>query len=138
MENQFLDYRLPPHLIAQHPAPERDQARLLVVRRAQASLSHLVFQDLPNLLAPGDLVILNNTRVLPARLLGHRERTSGKWEGLFLRQQGDGLWEIICQTRGHLSEGETILIDSGPLKLVLVEKSREGRWSVRPSSSGSP
>jgi S-adenosylmethionine:tRNA ribosyltransferase-isomerase len=138
MENPFLDYDLPPHLIAQHPAPERDQARLLVVRRAHASLSHYVFQDLPKLLAPGDLVILNNTRVLPARLLGHRERTGGKWEGLFLRQQGDGLWEILSQTRGHLSEGETILIDPGPLKLVLVEKSREGRWSVLPSSSGSP
>jgi len=138
MENQFLDYSLPPHLIAQHPAPERDQARLLVARRAHASLSHHVFQDLPKLLAPGDLVILNNTRVLPARLLGHRERTGGKWEGLFLRQQGDGLWELLCQTRGHLSEGETILIDPGPLKLVLIEKSHEGRWSVLPSPSGSP
>ncbi|MFL5243839.1 MAG: tRNA preQ1(34) S-adenosylmethionine ribosyltransferase-isomerase QueA [Gemmataceae bacterium] len=138
MENLFLDYELPPHLIAQHPAAERDQARLMVVRPADGTLAHHVFDDLPSLLTPGDLLILNNTRVLPARLLGHRERTGGKWEGLFLRQQGDGLWELLCQTRGRLSEGETIVVEPGPLKLTLVSQSPQGRWLAQPSDSGSP
>jgi len=65
-----FDYDLPPHLIAQEPRPERDLSRLLVVRRDAGTLEHCVFRDLPDLLAPGDLVVLNDTRVLPARLVG--------------------------------------------------------------------
>src|SRR5215831_7969643 len=100
----FLDYHLPPELIAQEPAAERDRSRLLVVRRGDRSLDHREFLDLPDLLVPGDLLALNDTRVLPARLLGRRERTGGKWEGLFLRQIPDGLWELLGQTRGRLIE----------------------------------
>src|SRR5436309_1427337 len=103
----FLDYHLPPELIAQEPAAERDQARLLVVRRVDGSLAHHHFLDLPELLAPGDLLVLNDTRVVPARLLGRRARTGGKWEGLFLRER-DGAWELLCQTRGRLQEGEVV------------------------------
>ena len=68
----ILDYHLPPDLIAQEPCPERDRSRLLVVRRGTSTLDHHHFLDLPELLAPGDLVVLNDTRVLPARLLGRR------------------------------------------------------------------
>src|SRR5215471_17815530 len=117
MKPSFFDYELPPELIAQQPAAERDQARLLVVRRGEASLSHHVIADLPDLLDPGDLLVLNDTRVLPARLLGRRQRTGGKWEGLFLREQPGGLWELLCQTRGKLLEGETIQVEPGPLQL---------------------
>lgn len=138
MPDLFLDYDLPPHLIAQQPAPERDRSRLLVVRRSDAVLAHHHFRDLPDLLQPDGLLILNNTRVLPARLLGYRERTGGKWEGLFLQQQDNGLWELLSQTRGHLSEGETIVIEPGPLKLLLAAKSPEGRWLARPSLPGTP
>jgi S-adenosylmethionine:tRNA ribosyltransferase-isomerase len=138
MQDLFLDYELPPQLIAQQPASERDQSRLLVVRRADRSLAHHVFRDLPELLNPKDLLILNNTRVLPARLLGYRERTGGKWEGLFLQEHKGGLWELLSQTRGHLSEGETIVIEPGPLKLMLAGKSAEGRWLVRPNLPGTP
>src|SRR4051794_22776491 len=115
----FLDYELPAELIAQEPAAERDQARLLVVRRRQQSLAHHVFADLPDLLASGDLLVLNDTKVIPARLLGRRERTGGKWEGLFLRET-DGAWEMLCQTRGTLGDGETILIERGDSKLRLT------------------
>src|SRR5205085_478034 len=104
MRTDFFDYDLPAQLIAQEPCAERDQARLLVVRRQDATLAHHVFLDLPDLLNPGDLLILNDTRVLPARLLGHRSRTGGKWEGLFLRAHPDGLWELLSQTRGRLTE----------------------------------
>src|SRR5262245_66350367 len=101
----FLDYDLPAHLIAQEPCADRDQSRLLVVRRADASLAHHFFQDLPDLLNPGDLLVLNDTRVLPARLLGRRARTGGKWEGLFLGALPDGTWEMLCRTGGRLAEG---------------------------------
>jgi len=105
----FLDYDLPAELIAQEPAAERDRSRLLAVRRGDGSLDHRQFLDLADLLAPGDLLVLNDTRVLPARLLGRRERTGGKWEGLYLGER-DGVWEMLCQLRGRLVEGEPVVV----------------------------
>ena len=133
----FLDYTLPAHLIAQKPSPVRDQ-RLLVVRRETGHLDHHRFADLPQILRPGDLLILNDTRVLPARLLGRRQRTGGKWEGLFLRQLAEGAWEMLCQTGGRLVAGEIIVVEPGPLELRLLEKSPDGHWRVQPGESGSP
>jgi S-adenosylmethionine:tRNA ribosyltransferase-isomerase len=131
-----FDYELPQHLIAQEPATARDQSRLLVVRRAEQALGHHRFADLPDLLTPGDLLVLNDTRVLHARLLGRRARTGGKWEGLFLREQGDGSWEMLCQTGGRPAGGETIEVEPGPLKLLLIERLPGGRWLVRPEPAG--
>jgi S-adenosylmethionine:tRNA ribosyltransferase-isomerase len=138
VSSPWWDYDLPPHLIAQKPCPERDQARLLVACRSRGTLAHHVFHDLPNLLTPGDLLVLNDTRVLPARLVGRRARTGGKWEGLFLRQVADGSWELMSQTRGRLTEGETIQVEPGPLPLVLQRKTSQGHWLARPTEPGSP
>jgi S-adenosylmethionine:tRNA ribosyltransferase-isomerase len=132
----FIDFDLPSHLIAQQPAARRDQARLMVVRRASESIEHRFFHELPTLLNAGDLLVLNDTRVVPARLLGRRERTGGKWEGLFLRELPDGSWELLSQTRGRLVEGESIVIEPGSLKLRLIAKSADGRWQARPSEAG--
>lgn len=134
LEDTFFDYRLPEHLIAQEPAEVRDESRLLVVNRASGEIQHQRFRDLPELLSPGDLVVLNDTRVLPARLIGRREKTGGKWEGLFLRQTPEGLWEMLAQTRGHPEIGETIVLEPGPLKLTLRGRSG-GHWLAEPSSS---
>jgi S-adenosylmethionine:tRNA ribosyltransferase-isomerase len=134
----FFDYHLPARLIAQHPCAERDQSRLLVVRRSSGTLEHRLFRDLPDLLNPGDLLILNNTRVLPARLLGRRERTGGKWEGLFLRRLPDNAWELLGQTRGRLVEGEIIEVEPGGLRLEFAGRSDEGRWLFWPMEIGSP
>jgi S-adenosylmethionine:tRNA ribosyltransferase-isomerase len=135
--SQF-DYDLPKHLIAQEPCPQRDGARLLVLRRADGAICHHHIRDLPTLLKAGDLLVLNNTKVLPARLRGNREATGGKWEGLFLRADANGLWELLSQTRGWLESGEWIAIDSGALRLRLVAKTEEGHWFAQPSESGSP
>jgi S-adenosylmethionine:tRNA ribosyltransferase-isomerase len=138
-----LDFHLPPELIAQEPIEPRDAARLLVVNRAARTLAHHHFRDLPSLLAPGDLLVLNDTRVLHARLFGHRQSTGGHWEGLFLKAFPDGSWEMLCQTRGRLREGETILVESpapiaDPLAMILLAKSPEGRWRVQPSQAETP
>jgi S-adenosylmethionine:tRNA ribosyltransferase-isomerase len=138
MANEFFDYELPARQIAQEPCAERDRARLLVVSRSEQTLAHHVFQDLPELLAPGDLLVLNDTQVMPARLLGRRARTGGKWEGLYLRQAAGGLWDIVCQTRGKLHPGETIAIEPGPLELRLENKTLDGHWLVAPNLPGSP
>jgi S-adenosylmethionine:tRNA ribosyltransferase-isomerase len=134
----FLDYELPSHLIAQHPAARRDESRLLVANRVRGDLKHRRFSDLPEFLNPGDLLVLNDTRVLPARLFGRRARTGGQWEGLFLGVAATGLWELACQTRGTLVAGEFIGILPGPLQFELIEKTGEGHWLARPNMSNSP
>jgi S-adenosylmethionine:tRNA ribosyltransferase-isomerase len=132
MQADFFDYHLPPELIAQEPCAERDKSRLLVVRRATQSIEHLVFADLPELLNPGDLLVLNDTLVVPARLVGKRARTGGRWEGLFLRELPDRTWEILSKSRGKLIPGEEIQVEPGPLRLCLLEKKSDGQWIVRP------
>jgi S-adenosylmethionine:tRNA ribosyltransferase-isomerase len=133
----FIEYDLPDELIAQEPAAERDRARLLVLCRRDGKLAHHVFADLPEILKPGDLLVLNDTRVVPARLLGRRVSTQGKWEGLFLRELSDGSWEMMCQTGGRLTEGESIAVEPGPLQLLLLERIAAGNWRVRPNLAGS-
>jgi S-adenosylmethionine:tRNA ribosyltransferase-isomerase len=139
LPSSLFDYHLPKELIAQEPLAERDRARLLVVSRQSGGIQHRVVSDLPDLLAPGDLLVLNNTRVLPARLYGVREKTGGKWEGLFLRRRKAGLWEVMGHARGRLTTGESIRVDAplDTLRLRLAEKTPEGHWLVQPDLVGS-
>jgi S-adenosylmethionine:tRNA ribosyltransferase-isomerase len=134
---EFIDYELPQHLIAQEPLPERDSSRLLIVDRQTGQLAHRHFRDLPSLLNSGDLLVLNDTRVLPARLVGRRQKTGGRWEGLFLRQTPDGLWELLAQTRGRPNVGEVIVVEPGPLTLTLRGRVG-GHWLAEPSPTESP
>jgi S-adenosylmethionine:tRNA ribosyltransferase-isomerase len=138
------DYELPTELIASHPAERRDQARLLVVHRDSGRIEHRSIADLPEYLRPGDALVLNDTRVLPARLFGVRTATGGKWEGLFLRLTDQGDWQLLSQTKGKLQPGETVTISpayvpDSPLKLdlVLKEKQDDGIWTATPQSSKS-
>ena len=108
-----FDFDLPAERIAQEPCVPRDHARLLVLRRDDQTLCHEHIFDLPRLLHPGDLLVFNDTRVVPARLLGKRDATGGNWEGLFLKTLPDGTWELLCQTRGRLIEGEFVTIAPG-------------------------
>jgi S-adenosylmethionine:tRNA ribosyltransferase-isomerase len=133
MPTDFFDYELPPERIAQEPTAERDQARLLVLRRGTRALAHHRFCDLPELLDPKDLLVLNDTRVLPARLRGQRRRTGGQWEGLFLRRAEDGAWEMLSKTRGRLYPEEIIDVEGG-LDLRPVRQLAPGRWLMRPES----
>lgn len=142
---ETYDYHLPPELIAQQPLAERDASRLLVVRRDDQSINHQSIRDLPSLLQPGDCLVLNNSRVLPARLLGVRTQTGGKWEGLFLSTNSTGLWRLIGQTRGWIKAGETVTISppdaqksESPLQLRLIDRETEGVWLMEPLSPGSP
>lgn len=133
-----FEFDLPPERIAQEPIEPRDHARLMVVRRAEQRIEHRQFLDLPGLLAAGDLLVLNDTRVLHARLVGRRLATGGKWEGLFLRATATGAWELLCQTRGKLRPDETIELDPHGLRLTLLEKHEGGRWLARPQGDGTP
>jgi S-adenosylmethionine:tRNA ribosyltransferase-isomerase len=135
MRIDWFDYELPSRLIAEEPLAERDRSRLLVVGRNRSTIAHQIFQDLPDLLTPGDLLVLNDTKVVPARLRGFRAKTGGRWEGLFLNTNADGAWELLCQTRGRLGEGERIIVEPGPLQLTLHRKAATGHWLAQPEGS---
>ncbi len=132
------DYDLPKELVAQSPLVVRSNARLLVVDRQRNSLSHNHVRDLPNLLREGDCLVLNDTRVVPARLVGFRTQTRGRWEGLFLEASPAGLWRILCKTRGRLAPGETVTVVNAEgteeVELEMGGKEPGGVWVVRPRS----
>jgi S-adenosylmethionine:tRNA ribosyltransferase-isomerase len=127
-----FDFDLPDELIAQHPIEPRDRSRLMVVDRRRGCWEHRTFAELPELLDPHDILVRNNTRVLPARLVGRRQATGGKCEALFLREQPDGTWEMLATTRGRPALGEQIVVGQG-LRLVLEARGASGTWIVRPN-----
>ncbi len=148
----FIDYHLPPELIAQQAIEPRDLARLLVLDADGTSLHHQTVRDLPSWLAPGDLLVFNDTRVIPARLLGTREGTGGAFEMLFVRPApiesseasgnvpGNGLWEVMAKTGGKPGPGTRFFAESpmgdARLPLVLVGRTERRRWLVRPEMEG--
>jgi len=96
-------FDLSPELIASRPAASRDDSRLLIVDRSQGTIQHSEMRELPRWLNAGDLLVFNNTRVLPARLFGSRTSTGGRWEGLYMEADETGNWRLLCETRGRLA-----------------------------------
>jgi S-adenosylmethionine:tRNA ribosyltransferase-isomerase len=121
MRVEELDYDLPPELIAQHPAGRRDESRLLVFDRASGDVRHRVFSELPEELPPGTLTVVNDTRVVPARI--RLERPRG--EVLLLERVGEGTWEALARPTRRLRAGQRY----GPVELL--EHLGAGRWLVR-------
>ncbi|MCB0053341.1 MAG: S-adenosylmethionine:tRNA ribosyltransferase-isomerase, partial [Caldilinea sp.] len=113
MDTALFDYELPASFIAQQPAEPRDSSRLLVLHRADGRLEHRTFRDVGEYLRAGDLLVANDSRVIPARLHGHKS-TGGAVEVFLLRQQDDtGLrWECLVRGRG-LNEGATVALGAG-------------------------
>ena len=103
-----FDFALPPELIAQTPIEPRDASRLLTLDRRSGAIGHRMVRDLPDLLRPGDLLVANNSRVLPARIHGVRSQTGGKVELLLLRNLGDDLWRSLARPARRLRPGERI------------------------------
>lgn len=133
------DYELPVELIAQQPLAQRSDARLLVVDRKSRSIAHHHVRDLPELLAPTDVVVVNESRVVPARLVGRREMTGGHWEGLFLSVDGGGRWQLLGKTRGKPQIGESIvLLDNAghdSVRLRFVARADQGIWIAQPDTA---
>jgi S-adenosylmethionine:tRNA ribosyltransferase-isomerase len=139
-ELEQYDYELPKELIAQKPVVCRTDARLLVVDRKRKSFEHKHIRDLPEILRKNDCLVINDTRVVPARLVGRRRETGGHWEGLFLDASSDGLWRVMCKTRGKLKPGDTITLIAAAgdedVHLQLGMKQPDGTWIARPSAPG--
>jgi len=125
-----FDYDLPGELIAQQPCRPRDRSRLMVLRRSDGAASHHIFSELPELLQPGDLLVVNDTRVIPAKFTCRRQ-TGGRIEGLFLRQIEPGRWEVLLKGAGRCRLDEKLqLVGASGSELRLAEKSPAGRWFV--------
>ena len=108
-ELALYDFDLPRELIAQEPPLHRTDARMMVIDRSSGSIQHASIRDLPSFMRAGDAIVVNDSRVIPARLVGFREKTKGRWEGLFLREE-NGLGQLLSKTRGSLQPGERILL----------------------------
>ncbi len=130
MKTADFDFFLPEGLIAQTPLERRDASRLLVLDKATGETRHRHFYDLPDLLRPGDCLILNNSRVLPARLIGHRP-TGGACEVLLLVDRGGGLWECLVRPGRKLKPGAQVSFGDGQLTATVEAELEDGKRAVR-------
>jgi S-adenosylmethionine:tRNA ribosyltransferase-isomerase len=126
-----FDYALPPDLIAQRPLSPRDTSRLLVLERATGRITHRVFRQIGEYLAPGDVLVLNDTRVLPARLRGRRPGSGGAVEVLLLRPAADEAWEALVRPGRRIRPGTVIEIGPGTAAVEIGERLPGGRRAVR-------
>jgi len=111
-----FDYELPKELVAPYPMPKRSEARLLVLDRKTGGLEHRIFRDLVEYLRPGDLLVLNNTQVLPARLFGIRP-TGGRVEALLLKRIEENVWEMLVKPSGRIKKGTRIAFGENGMRL---------------------
>lgn len=133
MRTDTFDYDLPNELIAQEPLRERDASRLMVLERATGRVSHRFFRDLPALVGTGDCLVLNTTRVMPARLIGRKRPSGGRVELLLLEAEDD-TWRAMARGAG-LRPGVEVAFASG-LSAIVLEGPREGIVRVRLSAPG--
>ncbi len=131
MKTSDFDYNLPEELIAQTPMEPRDHSRLLVYDRADHSVQHLHFYDLPRFLNPGDVMVVNDTRVIPARLLGEKEETHVPVEILLLKRLEKDLWEALVRPGRRLAPGTWCSFGDGLLRAEIVDRAPEGARLVR-------
>ncbi|MBP7275240.1 MAG: tRNA preQ1(34) S-adenosylmethionine ribosyltransferase-isomerase QueA [Kiritimatiellae bacterium] len=132
MRTADFDYILPPERIAQVPMEPRDAARLMVLHRAERRIEHRVVRELPDLLRAGDLLVLNNTRVIPARLRGYKPGTRGAVEIFLLEPLADGVWDALLRARRRPKPGARVVL--GPnedAEAELLEDLGDGRVRVR-------
>lgn len=116
-----FDYVLPEDLIAQYPVEPRDKSRLMVVHRRGGVIEHRVFRDIVDYLAPADTLVLNRTRVMPARLRGVRPETGGRVEVVLVREVAPSLWEALLKPGARLSKGTRLVLEDGALAAAVED-----------------
>jgi len=130
-----FEYHLPEDLIAQDPVDCRDQSRLMIVQRDTDTLEHKMFRDIQEYLHPGDVLVLNETRVIPARLMGIRDGTGGQVEVLLLRKREDRLWEVLVKPGRKARPGTVLIFGEGELKGKVLDTTDVGGRLVHFESS---
>ncbi|HZG80291.1 MAG TPA: tRNA preQ1(34) S-adenosylmethionine ribosyltransferase-isomerase QueA [Brevibacillus sp.] len=136
MDVQQFDFELPEHLIAQHPLEDRTASRLLVLNKETGNILHQRFTNLIDHLVPGDVLVLNDSRVLPARLIGEKEGTGAKIEVLLLKSLGDDRWETLVKPGKRVKPGTVVVFGDGLLRCDCEESTDMGGRIVRFSYEG--
>ena len=124
-------YELPPELIAQDPLEDRSSSRLMVLDQKTGAVSHHVFREIPSFLRPGDCLVLNNTRVIPARLLGVREETGGAVEVLLLKRRTGDVWECLVKPGKKARPGTRLAFGDGLLHAQVEDVVEDGNRLIR-------
>jgi len=126
MDIELFDYHLPEELIAQTPLKQRDTSRLMVLNRETHTIEDRHFHDILDYLKPGDVLVRNNTKVIPARLFGTKEETGAHVEVLLLKDQGNDVWECLCGNARTIKKDTIITFGDGRLKCQCLEVREEG------------
>lgn len=121
LKTSEFDFVLPPELIAQEPRLDREAARMMVVNRATGTLAHHTVRDLPAFLKANDLLVLNDTRVIPARIYGHKEKTGGRVELLLLEDMKNGQWHALCGSSRRPAAGTRLIMAEGRIHAEVME-----------------
>ena len=130
MKTSEFHYNLPEELIAQEPSIERQLSRLMVLDRASGSIEHKVFRDIIQYLNSGDCLVLNDTRVIPARLLGRREDTNGRIEFVLLKRISKDVWEVMLKPGRRAKKGTWFVFGNGELKAEIIDVVEQGNRLV--------
>jgi S-adenosylmethionine:tRNA ribosyltransferase-isomerase len=131
-----FDYELPEELIAQRPAPERDASRLLVLNRARGTWRDAQFSELAGEFSAGDVLVVNNTRVFPARLAGRREPSGGQVELLLVEEREPFVWDALARPARRLARGQQVSFGDGRLRAEVLAEHEDGRRTVRFACAG--
>lgn len=137
MKRSDFYYDLPEELIAQTPVEPRDSSRLMHIDRKTGKIEHSIFRDLPSFLKKGDLLIVNDSRVIPARLYGRKKETGGAIEFLLLEQKTNQNWEIICRPAKKAKPGARFVFGNGLLEAEVLEILDDGKRLVKLECEGS-
>lgn len=136
MKVSEFNFYLPEKLIAQHPLKERDASRLMVLDKKTGEIEHKIFHDIIDYLNPGDTLVLNNTRVLPARLIGEKEGTGGKIEFLLLKRIEGDKWECLAKPGRRAKIGTKFIFGNGKLKCEVIDIADKGNRIIEFSYNG--
>ncbi len=129
-------FELPEELIAQDPLADRSGSRMLMLDKTDGRIEHHIFKEIVDYLRPGDCLVLNNTKVLPARLSGRRENTGGAIEVLLLKRKGDDVWETLVKPGRKAKPGTRILFGDGCLQAEVLDVVEDGNRLIRFSYEG--
>jgi S-adenosylmethionine:tRNA ribosyltransferase-isomerase len=131
MNLEDFNYELPEELIAQTPLKNRSDSKLLILDRESGKIEHRHFKDIIDYLNPKDVLVINDTKVIPARLIGEKDSTKAVIELLLLKEEGENIWECLSRPFKRLKEGTTITFGNGLLKAEVIQKETEGLVRVK-------
>lgn len=126
MKTEDFDYYLPENLIAQTPINKRDESKLMVLNKETGTIEHRHFADIIDYLTPNDVLVLNDTKVMPARLIGQKEDTNGHIELLLLKNTKNNIYECLCKPAKRVKVGTIVTFGDGILKAKCIEVKEEG------------